>query len=236
MPHDAIAVRGMFDTIAGRYDLINDLMTAGRHRAWKRQLVRLVGVKAGDHVLDLCTGTGDLAVLAARAAGPLGRVTAVDFSAEMLDQARRRHGLGPGTGSCCHIEWAQGDALDLPFADAAFDGALVGFGLRNVADLDRALRELHRVLRPGAGFGSLDLGKPRNGILKLASDLYSFRAIPVLAGLAGAPRGAYEYLPESNRAFPDQRQLADRLAAAGFSDVRVHDRAFGAIALLTARR
>lgn len=232
-PSDARAaqVRGMFDRIADRYDRINDLMTLGRHRAWKRQLVKLVGIGPGDRVLDLCTGTGDLAVLAARAADPGGHVTAVDFSPEMLERARRRHAPSPA-----NIEWKRADALFLPFDDATFDAALVGFGLRNVSDLDRALRELHRVLRPGGRLGSLDLGKPRNPLLKAAADLYSFRTVPLLATAAGAPRDAYEYLPASNLAFPDQRELARRLESAGFTGVSVHDRAFGAIALLIAGR
>ncbi len=222
-------VRGMFGRIAGRYDLLNDLMTGGRHRAWKRQLVRLAGVREGHHVLDLCTGTGDLAALAAEAVGREGRVTAVDFTPEMLEVARQRHGENS-------ITWKQGDALELPFSDATFDTVLVGFGLRNVTDLDVALGEILRVLKPGGGFGSLDLGKPRQGLLRKLSWIYEFGAIPLMAAITRSPRDAYAYLPASNLAFPDQRELARRLEAVGFQDARVHDRALGAIAMVVGRK
>ena len=219
-------VARMFDGIARRYDRINDLMTMGRHRAWKRLLVGALDLREDSVVLDLCSGTGDIALLEAVAVGPRGRVTGLDFSEGMLAIARTR---APG-GT---VSWMQGDATALPFADASHDAASVGFGLRNVADLDTALREAFRVLRPGGRFASLDLGKPDNLLLRLGTRVHESWIAPMLAFLAGGSWSAYSYLPRSNRHFPDQRALAERFRAAGFAEVRVRDLGLGAVALVT---
>ncbi|MEB3186639.1 MAG: bifunctional demethylmenaquinone methyltransferase/2-methoxy-6-polyprenyl-1,4-benzoquinol methylase UbiE [bacterium] len=223
-------VQAMFDRIAGHYDQVNDWMTFGRHRAWKRQLVRLAGARAGGAYLDLCTGTGDIAALWAEHAAPGGTVEALDFSPGMLEIARKRHPVGAG------VHWIQGDATALPFPDASFDAVSVGFGLRNVVDLEAALMEALRVLRPGGMFISLETGKPAIGFFRLGNALYGRFLVPMLGRLMSGDREAYRYLPTSSEAFPDQRELARRFEAVGFEGVRVHDRMFGAVALVAGLR
>lgn len=221
-------VRTMFDRISGAYDVVNDLMTAGRHRAWKRTVIELARARQGGKYLDVCTGTGDLAFLLAEAAQPGGEVHALDFSEGMLEGARKR----PWQGMPIH--WLQGDAQQLPFEDASFDAVTNGFGLRNVCDLDRALREALRVLKPGGRFIALDLGKPRTRLLRWGAELYEFKMVPMLGGLVSGQKDAYNYLPHSNQVFPDQVALAERMRAVGFVDARPHDRMLGAIAIVSA--
>jgi demethylmenaquinone methyltransferase/2-methoxy-6-polyprenyl-1,4-benzoquinol methylase len=218
----------MFDGIADRYDRINDLMTLSRHRAWKRDLVAVVGARPGDAALDLCTGTGDIAALLAEAVHPGGSVTGLDFSPEMLRIARMRH---PG-----RIDWQAGDALALSVGEAAYDVVTIGFGLRNIVNLDRALAEVFRVLRPGGRFASLDLSKPADPVVAAGVRFYSTVVAGTLARLAGAEPEPYRYLPRSNRTFPDSRSLAARLASAGFEAVEHSDRGLGAVALVWGRK
>jgi demethylmenaquinone methyltransferase / 2-methoxy-6-polyprenyl-1,4-benzoquinol methylase len=197
-------VRSMFDRIAPVYDAMNRVMTVGLDRSWRRATVEAV-VQPGDRVLDACCGTGDLAVAAEREGG---RVTGLDFSGEMLERARRKSET---------IEWVQGDLLELPFADGAFDAATVGFGVRNVADLERALAELRRVLRPGGRLAILEITQPR-GVLRPFFSLWFDRVVPLLGRVL--PGGsAYTYLPASVRRFPRAEDLADLLRAQGFEDV-----------------
>ena len=212
------AVRRMFDRIAPVYDAMNRVMTAGLDQRWRRITAEAV-VRRGDRVLDACCGTGDLAV-ADRAAG--GEVTGLDFSERMLERARRK---APA------LEWVRGDLLTLPFADASFDAATVGFGVRNVEDLDRALAELRRVLRPGGRLGILEITRPR-GILAPFYRLWFDGFVPLLGKLL--PGGAaYTYLPASVRRFPGPEHLSALLAAAGFEDVRYRLFAGGIVALHT---
>ena len=212
------AVRRMFDRIAPVYDAMNRVMTAGLDQRWRRITAEAV-VRRGDRVLDACCGTGDLAV-ADRAAG--GEVTGLDFSERMLERARRK---APA------LEWVRGDLLTLPFADASFDAATVGFGVRNVEDLDRALAELRRVLRPGGRLGVLEITRPR-GILAPFYRLWFDGFVPLLGKLL--PGGAaYTYLPASVRRFPGPEHLSALLAAAGFEDVRYRLFAGGIVALHT---
>lgn len=225
----AAYVRSLFDAIAGRYDAVNDLMTGGMHRIWKRDVVRLLGVAPGDRVLDLCTGTGDLALRHARAVGLTGQVVAVDFSPEMLARARVRRGAQA-------IEWQEGDVLALPFEDASFDRVSVGFGLRNVADLPRALAEMLRVLKPGGTAASLDMAKSGLPVLKRVIHAYEFAIVPRLAQMAGAPEEPYRYLPQSNLAFPDRAGLACCFEQAGFARVRAHARGLGAVGIVIGTR
>lgn len=229
-PEKGHYVRSMFDAIATRYDRVNDLMTAGAHRQWKRQAVALAELAPGEKALDLATGTGDIAFLLADQVGAQGEVVGLDFSEGMLSIARERELDGRP------ITWVQGDMTALALADAAFDAVTVGYGLRNVTDLSKALFEIHRVMRPGARFVSLDLGKPRFRVIRWGADFYSFRVVPLIGGLVSGNRDAYKYLPESNLSFVDQRELAKRLEAQGFTDIRIHDRAMGAMAIVSARK
>ncbi len=223
-------VQAMFDAIAGNYDRVNDLMTAGAHRQWKREVVSLTRLASGGKALDLATGTGDIAFLLADKVGASGAVVGLDFSEGMLAIARERELDGRP------ITWVQGDMTALDFPDATFDAVTVGYGLRNVTDLDKALAEIHRVLKPGGRAVSLDLGKPRLKLVRWGADLYSFRVVPLIGGLVSGNREAYKYLPASNLSFVDQRELARRLSALGFTEVQVNDRALGANAIVSATK
>ena len=209
-------VRGMFDRIAPVYDVMNRVMTAGLDKRWRRLAASEV-VWPGDRVLDACCGTGDLAVEAERRGG---RVVGLDFSEPMLERARKKSGA---------IEWVQGDALALPFEDGAFDAATVGFGVRNLADLESGLRELARVLRPGGKLAVLEITRPR-GLLKPFFRLW-FDVLVPLAGKVLPGGSAYTYLPASVRRFPGPDDLADALRRAGFEDVRYRLLAGGIVAL-----
>ena len=213
------AVRSMFDRIAPVYDLMNRTMTAGLDQRWRRTTAAAV-VHPGDSVPDACCGTGDLAIACARAGGS---VTGLDFSERMLERARQK---------APELEWVSGDALSLPFTDASFDGATVGFGVRNVEDLGLGLRELRRVLRDGGRLGILEITRPR-GLLGPFYRLWFDGVVPLLGKLL--PGGAaYSYLPASVRRFPGPEELAKLIAAAGFEDVRYRTFAGGIVALHTA--
>ncbi|HZD88264.1 MAG TPA: bifunctional demethylmenaquinone methyltransferase/2-methoxy-6-polyprenyl-1,4-benzoquinol methylase UbiE [Gaiellaceae bacterium] len=213
----ADGVRRMFDRIAPVYDAMNRVMTAGLDRRWRAATVR-EAVRPGDHVLDACCGTGDLA-LAARAAGA-GRVVGVDFSEPMLERARRK---------APELEWVRADVLALPFEDGSFDSAVVGFGIRNVEDLEGALRELRRVLRPEGRLGILEITTP-GGLLSPFYRVWFDRVVPLLGRLL--PGGdAYTYLPASVRRFPRPDDLAELLASSGFAAVRFRLFAGGIVAL-----
>ena len=202
----AEGVQRMFDRIAPVYDTMNRVMTAGLDQRWRRATVR-EAVRPGDRVLDACCGTGDLAVAARRAGA--GEVVGVDFSERMLERARRK---------APEVEWIQADVLALPFGDASFDAAVVGFGIRNVDDLEAGLKELRRVLRPGGRLGILEITTPR-GPLKVFYKLWFDRIVPLLGRLL--PGGdAYTYLPASVKRFPDAEALAELMRAHGFGDVR----------------
>jgi demethylmenaquinone methyltransferase/2-methoxy-6-polyprenyl-1,4-benzoquinol methylase len=211
----------MFDRIAPVYDVMNRVMTAGLDRRWRRLAVAEV-VWPGDRVLDACCGTGDLAVEAERRGG---RVVGLDFSERMLERARRKSGA---------IEWVQGDALALPFADGEFDAATVGFGVRNLADLDAGLRELARVLKPGGKLAVLEITRPR-GILRPFFRLWFDGVVPVFGRVL--PGGeAYTYLPASVRRFPGPDDLSALLEGSGFEDVRYRLLGGGIVALHVGRR
>jgi demethylmenaquinone methyltransferase/2-methoxy-6-polyprenyl-1,4-benzoquinol methylase len=196
----------MFDRIAPVYDVMNHVMTAGLDVRWRRLTARAV-VQPGDRVLDAACGTGDLAI-ADRKAGA-AHVTGLDFSERMLERARRK---------APELEWVQGDMLALPFDDGSFDAATVGFGVRNVADLELSLRELRRVLRPGGRLAILEITQPR-GLLRPFFSLWFDRIVPLLGKLL--PGGAaYSYLPASVKRFPGAEELAELLRGVGFTDVR----------------
>ena len=210
------AVRSMFDRISPVYDAMNRTMTAGLDQRWRRAAVAAV-VRPGDRVLDACCGTGDLAVAALHAGG---HVTGLDFSERMLERARRKS---------AEIEWVQGDALSLPFEDGSFDATTVGFGVRNLDDLERGLAELRRVLRPGGRVAILEITRPR-GVLAPFYRLWFDGLVPLL-GKALPGGSAYTYLPASVRRFPGPEELAELLRAAGFGDVRWKTFAGGIVAL-----
>jgi demethylmenaquinone methyltransferase/2-methoxy-6-polyprenyl-1,4-benzoquinol methylase len=215
----ADGVRSMFDRIAPVYDLMNRVMTIGLDQRWRRLTIREV-VAAGDRVLDGCCGTGDLAI-AARKAGAL-KVVGLDFSERMLERARRKE---PG------IEWIQGDLLELPFEHGSFDAGTVGFGVRNVADLEKGMSELRRVLKPGGRIGILEITRPR-GPLRLFYRLWFDVLIP-LAGKILPGGKAYTYLPASVRRFPGPEALAELMRAHGFADVTYRRLGGGIVALHT---
>jgi len=199
------SVRTMFDRIAPVYDVMNRVMTAGLDVRWRR-LAASAAVRPGDRVLDAACGTGDLAIADLKAGA--GKVTGLDFSERMLERARRKE---------TRVEWIQGDMLALPFADATFDAATVGFGVRNVADLPLALTELRRVLRPGGRLAILEITQPR-GALKPFFSLWFDRVVPLLGKVL--PGGsAYTYLPESVKRFPSAEGLATLLRESGFGEV-----------------
>jgi demethylmenaquinone methyltransferase / 2-methoxy-6-polyprenyl-1,4-benzoquinol methylase len=211
-------VRRMFDRIAPVYDAMNRIMTAGLDRRWRRLTARSVAAP-GARILDACCGTGDLAIACA-CEGAV--VTGLDFSEPMLERARRK---------APDLEWVGGDALDLPFPDAAFDGATVGFGIRNVDDLERSLTELRRVLRLGGRLGILEITRPR-GVLAPFYRLWFDGIIPLVGKLL--PGGsAYTYLPASVRRFPGPEELAGLLRGVGFADVEYRLLAGGIVALHT---
>jgi demethylmenaquinone methyltransferase / 2-methoxy-6-polyprenyl-1,4-benzoquinol methylase len=217
LPSDG--VRSMFDRIAPVYDAMNRTMTAGLDRRWRRLTAQAV-VRPGDAVLDACCGTGDLAIAAARAGG---RVTGLDFSGRMLERARRK---------APRLTWVEGDLLALPFDDGTFDAATVGFGVRNVEDLERALSELRRVLRPGGRVGVLEITRPR-GLLAPFYRLWFDGVVPLI-GKALPGGSAYTYLPASVRRFPGPDELTELIAAAGFGRVDYRLLAGGIVALHTA--
>ena len=211
-------VRGMFDRIAPVYDVMNRVMTAGLDLRWRRLTAEAV-VRRGDRVLDACCGTGDLAVADGRAGGD---VTGLDFSPRMLERARRKSDA---------VKWVEGDMLALPFEDGSFEAATVGFGVRNVVDLEHGLAELARVLVPGGRVGILEITTP-TGLLAPFYRLWFDRIVPLLGKVLKGGE-AYSYLPASVRRFPDKEALAGLLRTAGFDGVEYRTFAGGIVALHT---
>jgi len=218
-------VRGVFDSVAPKYDLMNDLMSLGLHRAWKAYAVAVADVREGQQVLDLAGGTGDLARAFAQRVGAGGCVVHTDINLAMLAQGRDRlldEGLALPTVAC--------DAERLPFADARFDLVSVGFGLRNMTHQERALAEMGRVLRPGGRLLVLEFSKVAPPLQPLY-DWYSFQVLPRLGQWVAGDADSYRYLAESIRMHPDQATLKAMMKAAGFGHVDVHDLAAGVVAL-----
>ena len=218
-------VRTMFDRIADRYDLMNSVMTAGMHHRWRERAADRAGVGPGDSALDVCCGTGDLALELARRVRPRGRVVGLDFSAPMLElaQAKSRNGGMP-------VAWVQGNALELPFAKGEFDAATVGFGVRNVVDLEGGIAEMARVVRAGGRVVILEITTPRRPPLSWFYSVWFDRIVPLLGTVAG-DRDAYTYLPDSVRHFPPAEELAALMYEVGLRDVRYLVLAGGIIAI-----
>lgn len=205
----------MFDRVAGRYDLLNSLMSAGLHHRWRERAADRAELKPGDSVLDVCCGTGDLAFELADRVAPGGRVVGCDFSEPMLDLAREKAGNRGIDG--VRFEWA--DALDLPYDSERFDVVTVGFGLRNFADFERGLQEMSRVLRPGGRLVVLEFTEPQRPPFSTFYSLWFDRIAPILGRLSANPE-AYEYLAESVHSFPRPRGLAEKMDAAGLDAIR----------------
>jgi demethylmenaquinone methyltransferase/2-methoxy-6-polyprenyl-1,4-benzoquinol methylase len=213
-------VRAMFDRIARVYDVMNSVMTVGLHHRWRERAIDLAGVDSGAKVLDVATGTGDLAIEAARRAGPTGEVVGSDFSEKMLVGARRKQTSVPVA-----FEW--GNALDLGYETDRFDAATVGFGARNFADLDQGLREMTRVVRPGGRVVVLEITTPARPPLSTFYEMWFDKLVPLL----GRFDEAYTYLPASVKRFPGPHELAARMAAAGLEHIRYVLTAGGIIAI-----
>ncbi|MFN3512314.1 MAG: class I SAM-dependent methyltransferase [Phenylobacterium sp.] len=211
-------VRGVFDRVAGRYDLMNDLMSAGVHRLWKDAMAARLNPQPGETVVDCAGGTGDMARRYARMArraqvrrgGPDASVVVVDYNAEMIAAGRER-GFEP------EILWAVGDAQRLPLPDACADAYSIAFGIRNVTDIAQALAEARRVLKPGGRFLCLEFSRPATEVLRKAYDAYSFKVIPQIGEWVVKDRESYQYLVESIRRFPDQAAFLRMIEQAGFS-------------------
>jgi demethylmenaquinone methyltransferase/2-methoxy-6-polyprenyl-1,4-benzoquinol methylase len=219
-------VRTMFDRIAGVYDLMNTAMSAGMHHRWRRRAADLAELAPGGTALDVCCGTGDLALALAARVGPAGTVVGCDFSEAMLEHARRK--ASERGAAQARFEWA--DALALPYEDGSFDAATVGFGVRNLADLGGGLEELSRVLKPGGRLVILEITQPRRPPLSAFYSLWFDRLVPMLGTLAG-DRDAYTYLPQSVKRFPSPEGLAELMAEAGLERIRYLILAGGIIAV-----
>ena len=221
----ASRVRGVFDSVASRYDVMNDLMSAGLHRAWKAYTVAVAAVREGDKVLDIAGGTGDLARAFAKKVGTAGTVVHTDINKAMLSRGRDRlldEGLALPTSIC--------DAEALPFATASFDLVSVAFGLRNMTHKDQALAEMCRVLRPGGRLLVLEFSKVAAPLEK-AYDWYSFKVLPQIGKLVAGDADSYRYLAESIRMHPGQQELKAMMKSAGFGHVDVHNLTAGVAAL-----
>lgn len=225
-PDFAGQVNRMFDRVAGRYDALNSVMTAGLHHRWRERAAAKAQLRPGDAALDVCCGTGDLALELARHVSPGGHVVGCDFSEPMLDLAREKAAERSVDG--VRFEWA--DALELPYDGERFDAVTVGFGVRNLADLDRGLREMARVLKPGGRAVILEITTPKRPPLSLFYSLWFDRIVPLLGALSSNPE-AYSYLPESVRSFPSPRGLAEKMDDAGFKAIRYTVLAGGIIAI-----
>ena len=217
----------MFDSVATRYDIMNDLMSAGLHRLWKRFTIDQAALRPGQVALDLAGGTGDLAREMCRKVGTDGQVVLADINAAMLRQGRSRL---VDAGVAGNLSIAQVDAQDLPFADQTFDCITMAFGLRNVTDKDAALASMHRTLKPGGKAMILEFSEP-NKMIKPAYDLYSFKVLPTLGKLVAKDSDSYQYLAESIRMHPDQETLKEMMENAGFERCVYHNLAAGIVAL-----
>lgn len=218
----------VFSSVAGKYDVMNDLMSFGVHRLWKRHFVATSGIRKGDRVLDLAGGTGDIAALLLPRVGKQGEIVVADINAAMLHAGRDRlldRGLLDG------LRWAQVNAEALPFPEASFDAVTIAFGLRNVTDKDRALCEMYRVLKPGGRALILEFSRVNQDWLKPLYDFHSFRVLPRIGKLVAHDESSYRYLAESIRKHPDQATLKAMMEAAGFRNVAVRNLSAGIVAI-----
>ncbi|HSW12953.1 MAG TPA: bifunctional demethylmenaquinone methyltransferase/2-methoxy-6-polyprenyl-1,4-benzoquinol methylase UbiE [Solimonas sp.] len=220
-------VAGVFTSVASKYDVMNDLMSFGVHRIWKRFVIDLAGVRSGERVLDVAGGTGDLTREFARAAGPKGLVVLSDINAAMLGEGRKRLVDRGVVG----VPLAQANAEKLPFAEGSFDCITIGFGLRNVTDKDAALRSMARCLKPGGRLLVLEFSKPQSELLGKVYDQYSFKLLPMMGQLVAQDADSYRYLAESIRMHPDQATLKGMMEKAGLGRVQYYNLTGGIVAV-----
>lgn len=221
-------VHEVFSSVAGKYDIMNDLMSMGVHRLWKHDFVINSGVRLGHKVLDLAGGTGDISALMSKRVGERGRVILTDINEDMLNRGRSRL---EDKGIVGNVDYALVNAEQLPFSDRHFDAVTIAFGLRNVTDKLAALEEMHRVLRPGGRVHVLEFSKLRSETLQKAYDRYSFDVLPLMGRLVADDADSYRYLAESIRQHPSQEELAELMRQAGFSQVRFRDLSAGIVAV-----
>ena len=221
-------VRNVFDSVASRYDIMNDLMSLGIHRLWKHIAVDLAGVRNGMKVLDLASGTGDLSSRFAGLVGPDGEVVMSDINLAMLEEGRKRM---VDEGHAGNIDYMQIDAESIPFPDNSFHVVTIAFGLRNVTDKEKALREMYRVLKPGGRALVLEFSKPTSKPLEKLYDFYSFKALPLMGRLVANDADSYRYLAESIRMHPDQETLRGMMEEAGFERCDYHNLTGGIVAV-----
>ncbi|WP_372747276.1 bifunctional demethylmenaquinone methyltransferase/2-methoxy-6-polyprenyl-1,4-benzoquinol methylase UbiE [Litorivivens sp.] len=221
-------VAGVFHSVASRYDLMNDLMSGGIHRMWKRFTIELSGVRRGQRVLDIAGGTGDLAAKFSKLVGPTGQVVLADINSSMLEVGREKL---TDKGIVANIDYVQANAECLPFPDDYFDCLTIAFGLRNVTDKDAALRSMHRVLKPGGRCLVLEFSKPQSDLLSKVYDQYSFNILPRMGQLVAGDSESYRYLAESIRMHPDQETLKDMMEDAGFANTSYYNMTGGIVAV-----
>ncbi|VAW91871.1 2-methoxy-6-polyprenyl-1,4-benzoquinol methylase [hydrothermal vent metagenome] len=221
-------VAGVFHSVAQKYDVMNDLMSMGVHRLWKRFTIELSGVRAGQKVLDIAGGTGDLAAKFSRLVGPEGQVVLADINESMLKVGRDRLA---NMGIVNNVAFVQANAQHLPFPDNYFDCITIAFGLRNVTDKDEALRSMYRVLKPGGQAMVLEFSKPTVKPLNPVYDFYSFKLLPLIGKVVANDAESYQYLAESIRMHPDQDTLKDMMQQAGFTNCEYHNLTGGIVAL-----
>ncbi len=222
-------VMGVFSSVATRYDIMNDLMSGGLHRLWKRRMAAMAAVDKGGRVLDVAAGSGDVAILMARKVGPSGRVVLTDLNGPMLEEGARRvvdAGLLPGRADC-----VQSDGTALAFSDRSFDQVTIAFGLRNFVEIEAGLAEFYRVLRPGGQLLVMEFSQPALMPLRTLYDAYSFNIIPLLGERVTGDRASYQYLVESIRRFPNQRRLEKLMTRAGFGLVDHRNLTGGVVAI-----
>lgn len=224
----ASLVAGVFHSVASRYDLMNDLMSGGIHRIWKRFAIEVSGVRPGNAVLDIAGGTGDLALKFARIVGDKGIVVLADINDSMLSVGRDRL---TDRGAVGNVDFAQCDAEELPFADNSFDCITIAFGLRNVTHKERALASMLRVLKPGGRLLVLEFSKPGNPLLSKLYDGYSFNLLPAIGKLVTNDADSYRYLAESIRMHPDQQTLKQMMSDTGFARCEFYNMTGGVVAL-----
>jgi demethylmenaquinone methyltransferase / 2-methoxy-6-polyprenyl-1,4-benzoquinol methylase len=217
-----------FNSIAGKYDFMNTLLSFGIHYLWKRDAINMLSPKPGDRVLDVCGGTGDLSILAGRAVGPSGRVVLYDFNHAMIQAGRTKKTNSEDRRKLLYV---QGDAQRISFPDRYFDAVMVGFGIRNVTHMNKGLKEMYRVLKPGGKIMCLEFSKPTAPLFRWLYDVYSFYVMPFIGEMMAGTRKAYTHLPESIRTFPLPEQLTSILENIGYAHV-THRRLTNGIAVV----